>query len=101
MKKTFLLTFENGPKYQPDKSFYDQPDWENHARFTDKLYLQGKVLMCGPLTTVSKVIVVATGKSESAIRTLFKDDPFVKNGVMILTHVDEWDLQLNPEQPDE
>ena len=47
MNKTFLLTFVQGPNYQADKSFHDQPFWENHSRFADKLFLQGKITMCG------------------------------------------------------
>ncbi len=99
--KTFLLTFEHGPNYQSDKNFHNQQNWENHSRFSDKLFLQHKVTMCGPLKDESKVIVIANGNNESSLRSLFKDDPFVKNGVLILTHVDEWELHLNPEQVDE
>jgi uncharacterized protein YciI len=101
MNKTFLLTFVQGPNYQVEKSFHDQPYWENHSRFSDKLFLQGKITMCGPLTDASKTLVVALGKSESSMRNLFKDDPFVKNGVLTLTHVDEWELHLNPEHIEE
>lgn len=89
MHKTFLLTFEPGPNFQPDKSFHDQTYWENHSRFSDKLFLQGKITMYGPLADSSKVLVVALGKSESSLRNLFKDDPFIKNGVLTLAHVDE------------
>lgn len=101
MKKTFLLTFEHGLNYQTEKSFHEQLNWENHSRFADNLFLQRKVTMCGTLKDESKVIVVAHGKNESSIRNLFKDDPFVKNGVLILTHVDEWELHLNPELVEE
>jgi len=99
--KTFLLTFEHGPNYQAVKNFHDQLNWENHSRFSDKLFLQGIITMYGPLADASKVFVVAIGKSESALRNLFKDDPFIKNGVLTLTHVDEWELHLNPEHIDE
>jgi uncharacterized protein YciI len=101
MNKIFLLTFEHGPNYQADKSFHDQLNWENHTRFSDKLFLQGKVTMCGPLKNESEVLVVALGENESSLRNLFKDDPFVKNGVLILSHVDEWELHLNPEHIEE
>ena len=101
MSKTFLLTFEHGPNYQAEKSFHDQLNWENHSRFSDKLFLQGIITMYGPLADASKVFVVAIGKSESALRNLFKDDPFIKNGVLTLTHLDEWELHLNPEHIDE
>ena len=101
MNKTFLLTFVQGPNYQADKNFHDQPYWENHSRFADKLFLQGKITMCGPLTDASKTLVVALGKSESSMRNLFKDDPFIKNGVLVLSHVDEWELHLNPEHVEE
>lgn len=101
MNKTFLLTFEHGPKYQSEKSFHDQPNWENHSKFSDKLFLQHKVTMCGTLKDESKVILVANGRNESSIRNLFKDDPFIKNGVLTLTHVDEWELHLNPEHVEE
>ena len=63
MQKTFLLTFEHGPNYDSEKSFHDQSYWENHTRFTDKLFLEGKVSMCGSLKDESKVIVVASGTS--------------------------------------
>ncbi len=101
MNKTFLLTFVQGPNYQVEKGFHDQPYWENHSRFSDKLFLQGRITMSGPLTDASKTLVVALGKSESAMRNLFKDDPFIKNGILTLTHVDEWELHLNPEHIDE
>lgn len=101
MNKTFLLTFEHGSQYQADKSFQDQPNWENHSRFSDRLFLQGKISMCGALKDESKLIMIASGRNESSIRNLFKDDPFIKNGVLILTHVDELDLHLNPEMMDE
>ena len=97
MNKTFLLTFEHGPNFQTEKSFHDQLNWENHSRFSDKLFLQGKITMCGPLVDASRVLVVAIGKNESSLRNIFKNDPFIKNGVLTLTHVDEWDLHLNPE----
>jgi uncharacterized protein YciI len=101
MNKTFLLTFVQGSNYQADKSFHDQPNWENHSRFSDKLFLQGRITLCGPLADASKTLVVALGKSESSLRNLFKDDPFIKNGVLILSHVDEWELHLNPEHVEE
>lgn len=101
MNRTFLLTFEQGPNYQAEKSFHDQLNWENHSRFTDKLFLQGKITLCGPLADASKILVVAIGKDESYMRNLFKDDPFVKQGILTLTHVDEWELHLNPEFIDE
>lgn len=101
MSKTFLLTFEQGINYQHDRSFHDQPQWENHSRFTDKLFLQGKITMYGPLADASKVFIVAPGSNESSLRNLFKDDPFLINGVLTLTHVDEWELHLNPEFVDE
>jgi uncharacterized protein YciI len=101
MQKSFLLTFEQGPNYQVEKSFHDQPYWENHAKFSDKLFLQNRITMYGPLADVSKVLVVALGTSESSLRNLFKDDPFIKNGVLTLSHVDEWELHLNPDHVDE
>ncbi len=101
MNKTFFLTLEHGPNFIAEKNITDQPNWENHSRFTDKLFLQGKISMCGALKDESKVIVVANGKNESSIRNLFKDDPFIKNGVFVLTHVDELELHLNPELVDE
>jgi uncharacterized protein YciI len=97
MQKSFLLTFEQGPNYNHEKSFHDQPYWENHAKFSDKLFLQNKITMYGPLTDASKVLIVAIGKNESSLRNLFKDDPFLKNGILTLTHIDEWELHLNPE----
>ena len=101
MNKTFLLTFVPGPNYQADKSFHDQLFWKKFSVFSNKLFLKGKITKFGPLTDASKTLVVALGKSESSMRNLFKDDPFIKKGVLILTHVDEWELHLNPEHIEE
>ncbi len=101
MTKSFLLTFEQGPNYQLDKNFHDQRDWDNHSRFSDKLFLQGYIIMYGPVADQSKVYVVAQAKNESMIRNMFKNDPFIKNGVLTLTNVDEWELHLTPEHADD
>ncbi len=58
MNKTFLLTFVQGPNYQAEKSFHDQLYWENHSRFSDKLFLQGIITMCGPLADASKTLLL-------------------------------------------
>ena len=101
MNKNYLVIFDPGPKWDEKKSFHDQKGWNHHTKFTDKLFLQGKIQMGGPLMDESRIFIAAFAKSESEIRNIFKEDPFIKNGVLTLEHVLEWNLQHNPEHPDE
>lgn len=100
MEKAFLVTLEPGANWEESKTASEQKFWSQHEKFIDQLFIQHKVLFGGPLTDNSKLILVVMSNSESDIRTLLKDDPFIQNGVLTLSHVDEWDIYLEHKHDD-
>lgn len=100
MEKAFLVTLESGEKWDESKNLREQEFWSQHEKFIDQLFIQHKVLFGGPLSDNSKLILVVMSNSESDVRNLLKDDPFIQNGILTLSHVDEWDIYLEQKQED-
>jgi uncharacterized protein YciI len=49
MKNAFMAISSAGPNRDPSKETREQPLWDEHAAFIDKLVADGFILMGGPL----------------------------------------------------
>ena len=72
----------------------EQNSWDEHVRFIDKLFEKGKVVIAGPIIYYDRMVIIYDAKDESEIRITFKDDPFIKNGILYLESVMEWNIRL-------
>lgn len=95
MKKTFILLFDPGPHWDESKKIEEQEYWDDHVKFVDKLFEQGKVVIAGPIIHYDRIVIIYDAKSESEIRITFKDDPFIKNGILLLESIMEWNIRLD------
>ena len=95
MKKTFILLFDPGPNWDEKKEIDQQNFWDGHVKFVDKLFGKGKVVIAGPIFHYDRIVIIYDAKSESEIRITFKDDPFIKNGILHLESVMEWNIRLD------
>ena len=95
MKKTFLLLFDPGPSWDEKKEIEEQKFWVEHVNFVDKLFKKGKVVITGPIIHYERIVIIYEAKNESEIRITFKDDPFIKNGILHLESVMEWNIRLD------
>ena len=95
IKKTFILLFDPGPNWDENKEIEQQNYWEKHVKFVDKLFKKGKVVITGPIIHYDRIVIIYDAKNESEIRITFKDDPFIKNGILHLESVMEWNIRLD------
>jgi uncharacterized protein YciI len=49
MKNTFVIISSAGPNRDLSKGTREQPFWDEHAEFIDRLVAEGSILMGGPL----------------------------------------------------
>jgi len=95
MKKTFILLFDPGPNWDDTKEIEDQQFWNEHVKFVDELFDQHKVVITGPIVDYDRIVIIYEAKNESEIRITFKDDPFLKNGILYLESVMEWKIRMD------
>jgi uncharacterized protein YciI len=95
LKKTFIILFDPGPNWNENKEIENQDFWDGHVKFVDKLFEKGKVIIAGPIIHYDRIVIIFDAKDESEIRITFKDDPFIKNGILHLESVMEWNIRLD------
>ena len=95
MKRTFILLFDPGPNWDDTKEIEEQQCWDEHVNFVNDLYAQGKVVITGPIVDYDRIVIIYEAINESEIRITFKDDPFLKTGILFLESVMEWKIRLD------
>ncbi|GBD88859.1 hypothetical protein BMS3Abin03_02801 [bacterium BMS3Abin03] len=95
MKKKFILLFDPGPNWNSEKEIEEQQYWNEHTEFADRLFADGRIIMSGPIIHYDRIVIIYEAKNESEVRITFKDDPFIKHGILYLESVMEWDIRLD------
>ncbi|MDQ2981181.1 MAG: hypothetical protein M3R26_02505 [Actinomycetota bacterium] len=91
MSQRLLVTFRTGPGWTGGTS-REQPDWDAHAAFIDALVERSTIVMGGPFDDYSGAMLLLEGVGADEVRSIFADDPFVKNGVFVLDEAREWTI---------
>jgi len=86
-----IIRFRAGPTWQTG-SVREQPDWDAHAEFVDRLVERGIFVMGGPFADNSGSLSIYEGVDEAEARAIVSDDPFLHNGVFELEDVRAWDV---------
>ena len=89
-KRTFVLSASAGPAWIPGKTSREQPFWDEHAAFMDRLFADGMVVMGVPYADMRGTMVILEASHEEQVYAVFKDDPFVTQGVLRIESVREW-----------
>lgn len=102
MSTTLFLVFRNpGPSWVPGAPTRQQPFWDEHAAFIDRLFEQGRIAMAGPYADYSRALLVVQASSKAEASELFRDDPWTRHGILVTSEVVEWTVYLdsrrNPE----
>ena len=95
MKKAMVLFQRHGAAWDPAKPVREQALWDEHARFVDALYDQGKILLAGPFADGTGSLVVLDAESTDAARALFRDDPWAERDILVAADVKEWTIFLD------
>jgi uncharacterized protein YciI len=82
----------------PGLSSRQQPLWNAHAEFMDRLFEQGRIVLGGPYADHTRVLLIvqASGKAEAS--ELFRDDPWTVHGILVDSEIIEWSIFLDSRQ---
>lgn len=93
---TLFLLFQNpGPSWVPGRATREQPLWEEHAVFIDRLFDEGRIVLGGPYADYSRALVVVQAQDSGEVRDLFREDPWARNGILVPADVIEWTIFLD------
>jgi uncharacterized protein YciI len=95
MKKTFLAISSAGPNRDFSKGTRQQPLWDKHAAFIDRLVDDGSILMGGPLVDEGGSLLIFNAEDENEVREKLKNDPWAEHGILKLESVKRWEIFID------
>ena len=101
VSNTLFLVFRNpGPAWVPGLSSREQPLWDEHALFMDRLFDEGRIVLGGPFADYSRVLLVVQARDRNEASELFRDDPWTSRSILVESEIIEWsiflDSRMNP-----
>ncbi len=96
MKKTFLAISSAGPNADPLKSTREQPFWDEHVAFIDRLVAERFLSMGGPLVDEREIphgaLLIVNAQDENEVREKLRNDPWFAKGILKLESVKRWEI---------
>src|SRR5919205_1872886 len=98
MRDRVVVTFRAGPTWRSG-SVREQPGWDAHAEFIDRLVDDGTMVMGGSFADNSGSMILLEGVDAAEAAELVADDPFLHNGVFVLDSIREWTVFVDALTP--
>jgi uncharacterized protein YciI len=95
MRNRFVVISSAGSQRDLSKGTREQPLWDEHAAFIDRLVAEGFVLMGGPLLDENGAMLIVNADDENEVREKLKNDPWMKHGVLKLESVKRWQIFID------
>ena len=76
-----------------------QPLWDEHTVFMDRLFEEGRVVLAGPYADYSRALVIVEARDTEEASALFRGDPWEKAGILVSSEVVEWTIFLDSREP--
>lgn len=94
----FAVTTAKGMNWDPARDIREQPFFEQHAAFVDRLVDRGVIILGGPVASdndedIALMAVVAA--DEGTVQSIFEADPWVEHQVFRIKTVRAWSLWLD------
>ena len=93
--KTIAVFLRHGSRWNADKQVREQAYWDDHARFMDSLFEAGTVILAGPFADESGSMVILAAENVEAAQTIFQEDPWAREDILIAGEFKEWTLFLD------
>jgi uncharacterized protein YciI len=95
MSKVFLVFRDPGPSWIRGRSSREQPLWDAHATFMDRLLAESRIVLGGPYADLSRVLIIVRARDAEEASALFRDDPWTESGILVDSDVVEWTVFLD------
>jgi uncharacterized protein YciI len=96
--QTFAIFCNPGHNWVKGTPSRQQPLWDEHAAFMDKLFDEGVIVLAGPYADWSGALVIVEAVGEAAVRRMFHDDPWTVHDILGVGSVKEWTIFLDSRQ---
>jgi uncharacterized protein YciI len=95
MKNTFVVISSAGPNRDLSKGTREQPFWDEHAEFIDRLVAEGFILMGGRLVDKGGSLLIFNAEDEHEVREKMKNDPWLEQGILKLESIKRWQIFID------
>lgn len=96
MSTTLYLVFRDpGPAWVPGVPTRQQPLWDEHAVFMDRVFERGRIVLGGPYADCSRALVIVQARDRAEASALFRDDPWARHGILVESEIVEWSIFLD------
>ena len=96
VSKTLFLVYRNpGPAWVPGRGSREQPLWNEHAVFMDRLFDDGRIVLAGPYADYSRILLIVQASDRDEAAGLLVDDPWTRQGILVTSEVVEWTVFLD------
>ena len=95
MKNTFVAISSAGPKRDLSRGTREQPFWDEHAEFIDRLVAEGSILMGGPLVDEGGSLLIFNAEDQDEVREKLKNDPWLERGILKQDSVKRWQIFID------
>ena len=93
--RTFIVTLTTGAAWIPSKTSSEQPLWDAHAAYIDRLFAYGHILRGGPEINRSGVQLIVQARDAEAVVDLLLGDPWLRAGLLQPPVIKESLVSLN------
>ena len=83
MKNTFVVISSAGPNRDLSKGTREQPFWDEHAAFIDRLVDEGGSLL------------IFNAEDENEVREKMKNDPWLERGILKQESIKRWQIFID------
>jgi uncharacterized protein len=94
---TFAVMSVNGSAWVPGVDVRQQPFWDEHAAFIDKLFDEGRILLTGPYADGSGALLIIESDAEhpAQVSAMFDADPWATHDIRRVAEVKPWNIFLD------
>ena len=95
MNTTFVMISSAGPNRDRTKGAREQPFWDEHAEFIDRLVTEGFIWMGGPLVDEGGSLLFFYAADENEVCERMKNDPWLKQGILKPESIKRWEIFID------
>ena len=90
----FVVRSEQGPAWNPALGMREQPLWEEHRSYINRMLSENEMLLGGPIRTDGpyRAMIVVLASSATEVRARLAEDPWYREGVLREVSIENWDI---------
>jgi uncharacterized protein YciI len=96
MKNAFVAISSVGPHRDASRGVREQPFWDEHETFIDRLVDEGFILMGGPLLDENGMpqgaLLIVNAENENEVKEKLTRDPWLERGILQLESISRWEI---------